>query len=45
MGSHFPHRDPDEAAAFALGYFARLQSDPDILLFPFYSINTTSSTE
>ncbi len=30
MSSQFPYRDPDEAAAFALGYFARLRSDPDI---------------
>ncbi len=30
MSSRFPYRDPGEAAAFALGYFARLRSDPDI---------------
>ena len=30
MRSCFPYRDPDRAAEFALGYFQRLQADPDI---------------
>jgi pyruvate formate-lyase/glycerol dehydratase family glycyl radical enzyme len=31
MSSHFPYRDPEQAAEFALGYFHRLRGDPDIL--------------
>jgi pyruvate formate-lyase/glycerol dehydratase family glycyl radical enzyme len=31
MASRFPHEDPGQAAEFALGYFYRLQADPDIL--------------
>ncbi len=31
MTSHFPYRDPGEAAEFALGYFQRLRADPEIL--------------
>ncbi|HSR30387.1 MAG TPA: pyruvate formate lyase family protein, partial [Anaerolineae bacterium] len=31
MGSRFPYREPTEAAQFALGYFLRLRTDPDIL--------------
>ncbi len=30
MASHFPYQDPDKAGEFALGYFQRLQADPDI---------------
>jgi pyruvate formate-lyase/glycerol dehydratase family glycyl radical enzyme len=30
MTSHFPFRDPTQAADFALGYFQRLKADPDI---------------
>jgi pyruvate formate-lyase/glycerol dehydratase family glycyl radical enzyme len=29
--SHFPYRESEKAAAFALGYFQRLRADPDIL--------------
>ena len=31
MPSRFPYQDTDRAAEFALGYFQRLQDDPDIL--------------
>jgi pyruvate formate-lyase/glycerol dehydratase family glycyl radical enzyme len=30
MGSRFPFKDPGRATEFALGYFQRLQADPDI---------------
>jgi len=30
MSDGFPYRDPERAAEFALGYFERLQADPDI---------------
>ncbi|UCC62718.1 MAG: formate C-acetyltransferase/glycerol dehydratase family glycyl radical enzyme [Anaerolineae bacterium] len=30
MSSHFPYQNPSEATEFALGYFQRLQADPDI---------------
>jgi formate C-acetyltransferase len=30
MSSHFPYQDPAKAAEFALGYFERLRTDPDI---------------